>query len=214
MDVFGRLGWYSVHCVKESNCTLFLQDALCTAYVRIVKVCPPLTWQLESLVSALYHAEPFLPLIECFRVALSSLGPHLVGTQIYDKNLTVSTHEDNFKVGEKRPIQELGQSRVKRKKINEDVTADANVETQCKYLHVVTLPTREDFAHNMNKFLLSFIQNLKAPAIKPSPMKPDIALSALSMLCIVFSMHPDTDLSLIIFQQMFSWLPWIVEQVH
>ncbi|XP_054777127.1 serine/threonine-protein kinase ATR [Prosopis cineraria] len=190
-----------------------LKVALCTAYERIVKFCPPHTWQLESLISALYHPEPFLPLIECFRVALSNLGPHLVGMQVYNKTLTMSIHEDNLRLGEKRSIQEMGPLKTKRQKLNEDiVVADANVEMQFKYLHMVTLPKREDYAHNMNKSLLSFIQNLNAPAMTPSPLRPDIALSALSMLCIVFFMYPDTHLSFNIFHQMLSWLPWIVEQ--
>ncbi|TKY50719.1 Serine/threonine-protein kinase ATR [Spatholobus suberectus] len=64
----------------------------------------------------------------------------------------------------------------------------------------------------MNKSLISFVQSLNAPAGRPGSLRPDIALSALSMLCIAFSIYPETDLSLRIFQQMLAWLPWIADQ--
>jgi serine/threonine-protein kinase ATR len=65
----------------------------------------------------------------------------------------------------------------------------------------------------MNKSLLSFVQSLNAPAVGPGSLRPDIALPALSILCVAFSIYPESDLSVRIFQQMLGWLSWIAEQV-
>ncbi|XP_061337449.1 serine/threonine-protein kinase ATR [Gastrolobium bilobum] len=192
-----------------------LKVALCSAYARIAQVCPPHIWQPEYLIYALYHSEPFLPLIECFQVALSTLGPCLVGgIQGNKKTLAYEdTSIESLRLGQKRPIQDMDNLKIKRQKLNEEtVVADASLEMECKYSCIVACQRVEDYANHMNKSLLSFVQSLNAPTIRPGYLRPDIALSALSMLCIAFSIYPETDLSLRIFQQMLAWLPWIAEQ--
>lgn len=196
------------------------QVALCSVYARIAQVCPPHIWQPEYLISALYHPEPCLPLVECFQVALSTLGPHLVGgVQGNDKKLIVLAYEDksieSMRLGQKRPIQYMDNLNIKRQKLNEEiVVADANLEVERKSSYIVTCQRVESYASHMNKSLFSFVQSLNAPAVRPGgSLRPDIALSALSMLCIAFSIYPKTDLSLRIFQQMLAWLPWIADQV-
>ncbi|RDY02662.1 Serine/threonine-protein kinase ATR, partial [Mucuna pruriens] len=195
-----------------------LKVALCSAYARIAQVCPPHIWQPEYLISALYHPEPCLPLIECFRVALSSLGPHLVGGIIENnKDLTVLASEDksieSMRLGQKRPIQDVDNLNIKKQKLNEEiVVVNASFEVECKSSYIVTCQRVEGYASHMSKSLLSFVQLLNAPAVRPGSLRPDIALSALSMLCIAFSIYPETDLSLRIFQQMLAWLPWLADQ--
>ena len=193
---------------------------MCSAYARIARVCPPHIWQPEYLISTLYHPEePFLPLIECFQVALSTLGPQLVGgIQGNDNTLTTLASKDqsiqSMRLGQKRPIQDTDNLKIKRQKLNEEIfVSDASLVVECKYSCIVTCQRVEDYANQMNKSLLSFVQSLNAPDVRPGSLRPNTALSALSMLCIAFSIYPETDLYLRIFQQMLAWLPWIVEQV-
>ncbi|XP_027365272.1 serine/threonine-protein kinase ATR [Abrus precatorius] len=195
-----------------------LKVALCSAYARIAQLCPPHVWQPEYLISALYHPEPCLDLIECFQVALSTLGPDLVGgIQENNKTLTVLTYEDksieSTRLGQKRPNWDLDNLKIKRQKLNEEIVgADAGLEVECKHSCIVTCQRLEDYANHMNKSLLSFFQSLNASALRPGALGPDVALNALSMLCIAFSIYPETNLSLRIFRQMLAWLPWIAEQ--
>uniref|UniRef100_A0A0R0I0C7 Serine/threonine-protein kinase ATR n=1 Tax=Glycine max TaxID=3847 RepID=A0A0R0I0C7_SOYBN len=195
-----------------------LKVALCGAYARIAQVCPPHIWKPEYLISALYHSEPCLPLIECFHVALSTLGPHLVGgIRGNIKDLTILASGDksteSMRICQKRPIQDIDNLSIKRQKLNEEiVVADASLEVECKSSYIVTYQRVEGYASHMNKSLLSFVESLNAPTIRPGSLRPDIALSALSMLCIAFSIYPETDLSLRIFEQMLAWLPWIADQ--
>ncbi|AES62926.2 Serine/Threonine-kinase ATR-like protein [Medicago truncatula] len=195
-----------------------LKVALCSAYVRIAKVCPPHVWKPEHLISTLCHPEPCLPLIECFQVAVSTLGAHLfVGIQGNTKNVALLSNEnksiESMKHGQKRSIQDMDNFKIKRQKLNEEINvADASIEVECKYSCIVTCQRVEDYANHMNKSLLTFVQSLNAPAAGPCSLRPDIALSALSNLCIAFSMYPESDLSIRIFQQMLVWLSWIAEQ--
>ncbi|BAT93667.1 hypothetical protein VIGAN_08019000 [Vigna angularis var. angularis] len=195
-----------------------LKVALCSAYARIAQVCPPHIWKPEYLISALYHSEPCLPLIECFEVALSTLGPHLVrGILGNNEDLTVLASEyksvEGTRLGHKRSIQDMDNLSIKRQKLNEEVVvADGSLDVECKSSFVVTCQTVEGYASHMNKSILSFVDSLNAPAVRPGSLRPEIALSALSILCITFSVYPEIDLSLRIFQQMLAWLPWIADK--
>ncbi|CAK8574214.1 unnamed protein product [Lathyrus sativus] len=196
-----------------------LKAALCSAYARIAQVCSPHVWKPEHLISALYHPEPCLPMIECFQVAVSTLGPHLVGgIQGNDKNGALLSNEnkpiERTGHGQKRSIQDMDNFKIKRQRLSKEIdVVDASIEVECKYNCIVTCQRVEDYANHMNKSLLSFIQSLNAPAVGPGSLKPDIALSALSVLCIAFSIYPESDMSIRIFEQMLAWLPWITEQV-
>ncbi|KAK2405514.1 Ataxia telangiectasia-mutated and RAD3 protein [Trifolium repens] len=195
-----------------------LKVALCSAYVRIAQVCPPHVWKPEHLISALCHTEPCLPLIECFQVAVSTLGPHLFGEiQGNNKNVALLLNEnksiESIRHGQKRSIQDMDNLKIKRQKLNEEIDfTDASIEVELKYSCIVTCQTVEEYASHMNKSLLSFVQSLNAPAVGPGSLRPDIALPALSILCIAFSIYPESDLSVRIFQQMLGWLSWIAEQ--
>jgi serine/threonine-protein kinase ATR len=158
-------------------------------------------------------------LIECFQVAVSTLGAHLfVGILGSTKNVALLSNEnksiESKRHGQKRSIQDMDNFKIKRQKLNEEINvADASIEVECKYSCIVTWQRVEDYANHMNKSLLTFVQSLNAPAAGPCSLRPDIALSALSNLCIAFSMYPESDLSIRIFQQMLVWLSWIAEQV-
>jgi serine/threonine-protein kinase ATR len=160
-----------------------------------------------------------LPLIECFQVAVSTLGPHLFGgIQGNNKNVALLLNEnksiESIRHGQKRSIQDMDNLKIKRQKLNEEIDfTDASIEVELKYSCIVTCQTVEEYASHMNKSLLSFVQSLNAPAVGPGSLRPDIALPALSILCVAFSIYPESDLSVRIFQQMLGWLSWIAEQV-
>lgn len=130
-----------------------------------------------------------------------------------DSNVSIKQVE-NFRVGEKRPIHDVDVLKIKRQKVDEEIMAsDASIQVEQKQTHLVTYEKKEDYATYMRASILSFLEFLKSPAVRPDAVRPDIALTALSMLCIAFSRFPETNLSLSIFQQMFSWIPQILEQV-
>ncbi|KAJ7967115.1 serine/threonine-protein kinase ATR [Quillaja saponaria] len=191
-----------------------LKGALCSAYIRIAKTCPPHIWQPESLIDILCCAEAYFPLIDCLRVAVSILGPdHVGGMQTNNMSLGMMKSDDksieNTRVGEKRSIQDVFTVNSKRHKTNEEIYY-VKLQVQGKHSEVAACE-REDYANHMHKSLLSFVESSKAAAINTDSLRPDVVLTVLSMLCIVFCCYPETQLSRRIFQQMLSWLPWIYE---
>ena len=194
------------------------QVALCNASKQIAKTCPPHIWKPESLIYTLLSSEPCLPLIDCFQVALSILGPDCVGAKTSDTNMVSSTSSDkrieNLRIGGKRPIQDQDTCKSKRQKLEEEsMASDAEVHVSCKLSHIVTCEREQEHANYMHTSLLSFVELLKPPVVKDKPFRPEVSLTALSMLCIVFSKYPQTNMSLFITQQIYAWIPWICEQV-
>ncbi|XP_059445807.1 serine/threonine-protein kinase ATR isoform X2 [Corylus avellana] len=194
-----------------------LKVALCNAYIRIAKICPPHVWRPESLIRALCFPEPCFLLIDCFRVALSILGLDSVGgraTNCSALDLLTSSDKsiENLRVGEKRPISDVDTFKVKRQKLDNEITAsDANVQVQSKHTCIVTREREDKYANDMHESLLSFVKYLNSPDAGTDTLSPHVALTALSMLCIAFSRFPDTNLSIFIFQQMYAWIPRICE---
>ncbi|PON40311.1 Coatomer beta subunit [Trema orientale] len=195
-----------------------LKVALCSAYIRIAKNCPPHIWRPESLIYLLSLPEPCFPLIDCLQVALSILGPDHFGrkmTSCRSLDLLISSDKPvgNTRVREKRPIQDVEASKTKRQKVDEEIMAsDASNQIQQKHVRIVACKREEDYANYMHTSLLSFIEILKSPAVSPGSLRPGIALTALSMLCIAFCRYPETTLALRIFQEMYSWIPWILAE--
>ncbi|XP_011046623.1 PREDICTED: serine/threonine-protein kinase ATR isoform X3 [Populus euphratica] len=196
-----------------------LKVALCCSYSRIARTCPPHIWRPESLIHMLCCPEPFSSLIDCFQVALSILGPDRVGGRMEnndDASLSVSGDitVQNSSVGKKRHSQNVDTIQTKRRKVDDDVMAsDPSVLAECKLNSIVNSKRDEEYADCMHKSLVSFLEHLKPPA-KPDSLRPDVALAALSMLCIAFCRFPTTYLSICIFQQMHAWIPWICEQAE
>ncbi|XP_062175775.1 serine/threonine-protein kinase ATR isoform X2 [Alnus glutinosa] len=194
-----------------------LKVALCNAYIRIAKICPPHVWRPESLIRTLCFPEPCFLLIDCFRVALSILGPDSVGGRATNCSaldfLTSSDKSiENLRVGEKRPIPDVETFKVKRQKLDDEIMAsDANVQVQSKHTCIVTCEREDKYANDMHKSLISFVKYLNSPDVGTDTLSPHVALTALSMLCIGFSRFPDANLSIFIFQQMYAWIPRICE---
>lgn len=185
-----------------------LKVALCSAYVRIAKTCPPHIWKPESLVHLLGFPEPCFPLIDCFQVAVSILGPdHVGGKSANDTSLSLLKVGDksilNTRIGEKRHFQDAGTSSTKRQKIGQE-TKDSNAD--------IPVQKRDEFVDNMHSALLSLIEHLKPPSVGPDSLRSEVALTALSMLCFVFSLYPWTNMSHAVFKEMYAWIPWICEQ--
>ncbi|MBA0591826.1 hypothetical protein Gorai_008822, partial [Gossypium raimondii] len=193
-----------------------LKVALCTAYIRISRTCPPHIWRPESLINVLCCPEPCILLIDCVQVALSVLGPHRVGERTDHTKLVLSTSSDKLiaspKVGEKRRIIDVDNFDIKRQKIDGAIKfSNANVPRDIKITDIISYG-REGYADFMHESLLLFIETLNAPRVKNDTLRPDVALTALSLLSIAFCRYPQTNMSHSIFRQLQSWIPWICEQ--
>lgn len=196
---------------------MHLQVALCTAYIRISRTCPPHIWRPESLINVLCCPEPCILLIDCVQVALSVLGPHCVGERTDHTKLVLSTSSDKLiaspKVGEKRRIIDVDNFDIKRQKIDGAIKfSNANFPRDIKITDIISYG-REGYADFMHESLLLFVETLNAPRVKNYTLRPDVALTALSLLSIAFCRYPQTNMSHSIFRQLQSWIPWICEQV-
>lgn len=196
---------------------MHLQVALCTAYIRISRTCPPHIWRPESLINVLCCPEPCILLIDCVQVALSVLGPDRVGERTDHTKLVLSTSSDKLiaspKVGEKRRIIDVDNFDIKRQKIDGAIKfSNTNVPWDIKITDIISYG-REGYAHFMHESLLLFVETLNAPRVKNDSLRPDVALTALSLLSIACCRYPHSNMSLYIFRQLQSWIPWICEQV-
>lgn len=198
---------------------MHFQVALCTAYIRISRTCPPHVWTPESLINVLCSPEPCMLVIDCFKVAFSRLGPSCVGGGTTDhNNLGLSALSDesiaNPKVGEKRHIIDVDPINIKRQKIDGEIKfSNTKIPGDIELTNIVNYKREEGYADSMYESLLLFVETLNVPGVKNEALRPDIALTALSMLSIAFSRYPQTNMSLCIFRQMLTWIPWICEQV-
>lgn len=195
-----------------------IQVAMCSAYIRISKTCPLQVWKPETVVNMLYSPKPCLPLIDCIRNAVGVLCPDCVGQiSMEDGNIGVSTGSDkeneSSKIGEKRPARNLDTLNNKRQKIEEDILLpnnNARMGMAIKFKH----GQDKQYADSMWELLVSFVYLLKPGGIKAGTLSAEIAVTALSMLCIVFCSYPKTHLALTIFHQLHEWMHWISEQVY
>lgn len=156
-----------------------------------------------------------MPLIECFQVALSRLFPDLTGGKSVNNDETdLSDVHESPRAAEKRPGEDLEISNAKHQKID-----DENRCSSIKYDDVIKLSHgfgslgEKQFADHMRSSLTLFIKLLKPPSQESSTLGPEVALTALSTLCIIFCRYPHMDLSIQIFHQMYEWVPWVCEQV-
>ncbi|RVW18045.1 hypothetical protein CK203_117135 [Vitis vinifera] len=99
----------------------------------------------------------------------------------------------------KRPIQDQDICKSKRQKLEEEsMASDVEVHVSCKLSHIVTCERGQEHANYMHISLLSFVELLKPHVVKDKPFRPEVSLTALSMLCIVFSKYPQTNMSFFI----------------
>ncbi|XP_057769186.1 serine/threonine-protein kinase ATR isoform X2 [Salvia miltiorrhiza] len=196
--------------------SLELKAALTGAYCRIVNACPPCSWKPECLICMLCSSKPIFHLIDCFKVAVSRLGPNVVGTITTHKNHTglsmVKGNEcESSNVGGKRSIQDLETFETKRQKV--DDISGPKCHDVFKTLSTSTgVGEKEyaDFVGSLN-LLLGF---LEPPGGKISSLGTETSLAAICILCIVFSEHPQAEMSLHIFRLMFNWISWMFQQAE
>lgn len=184
--------------------------------MRIAKICPSHIWRPEILVDMLSFPEPCFALIDCFKAVLSILGPDYVGGSLPGMGSSELSNKsiETSRIGEKRPFEDLDIVKKKRPKMDgEIVSSEADIMVECKKPHVKICETEETYANNLHNLLVSFVGCLKASSIRADALRPEVSLTALSMLCIAFCRYPETRLSMVIFQEMISWIPWIYEQV-
>ncbi|XP_056170174.1 serine/threonine-protein kinase ATR isoform X2 [Syzygium oleosum] len=196
-----------------------LKVALCNAYVRIAKICPPYIWRPDYLIQMICSPEPCFLLIRCLQVALSILSPDRVGGQITDEScpdLLISSDDSTefSSIGGKRRSSDDGQGfNVKRQKVDHTSEAPASkILAEHKVVHLASCESERGYAYYVHTLIVSVLDLLKLPAVKPGSLEPDVALRALSMLSIAFCRVPKTSLSLSTFRQMISWIPWIFEE--
>jgi len=202
----------------ELNIVYSLQDALCCAYVRICRTCPPHVWKPESLICLICSTKDCYVLQDCFKVALSVLGPDLVGGRaLCDISVRQSPASDKLsggsRSGSKRSAEDIGASNVKRKKAGGDeVVCDFDEQAACMSSQLL-LEQNEKYASDVRASLLSYVEFLKPSSLNTELVGGEVALTALSTLCIVFCKYPITNLSLSFLQLILLWIPWIHEQV-
>ncbi|KAI6701007.1 hypothetical protein NL676_015331 [Syzygium grande] len=196
-----------------------LKVALCNAYVRIAKICPPYIWRPDYLIQMICSPEPCFLLIRCLQVALSILSPDHVGGQITHEScpdLLISSDDSTefSSIGGKRRPSEDGQGfNVKRQKVDHTSEAPASkILAEHKAIHLASCESERGYAYYVHTLIVSLLDLLKTPAVKPGSLEPNVAIRALSMLSIAFCRVPKTSLSLSTFRQMISWIPWIFEE--
>ncbi|KAI3718255.1 hypothetical protein L6452_19118 [Arctium lappa] len=195
-----------------------LKAALCGAYVQIAKVCPPRIWKPESLINILCHPKPYYGLIECFQVALSILDPDLVGEttnaeDCLDASLSRVSGCEAVRVGEKRPVHLTNVLKVKRQKVD----GSENFKPALQNVNKVDYPPcegKKEYAEYIGSSLRLFIDCLEPPGGKANVLEPEVSLTALSMLCIVFCKYHWANFSIHISRLMLEWIPWICEQAN
>lgn len=185
-------------------------------YVRIAKTCPPNIWRPQVLVHTFLSSEPCFHLIDCFHVALSVLNLDSAGGRKTNGiDSAVDNSFGNCRVGEKRHAHDVNTFKIKRQKVDEGVmVSDVNVSVGNKLSRLFDYEIKEEHADYVHSSLLSFVELLDPPSIKPGSIKAEVAVTALSMLCITFSRYPQMDVSLLIFHRMHAWMQWICEKVY
>ncbi|KAI3441185.1 Non-specific serine/threonine protein kinase [Psidium guajava] len=196
-----------------------LKVALCNAYVRIAKICPPHIWRPDYLFQMICSPEPCFLLIRCLQVAVSILSRDHVGGQITNEScpdflISPNDSTEFSSIGGKRRSSEGSQSfNVKRQKFDHTSEAPASkILAEHKGIHLAFCESERGSAYPIHNLIVSLLDLLKSPAVKPGSLEPNVALRALSMLSIAFCRVPKTSLSLSTCQQMISWIPWIFEE--
>ncbi|XP_072968879.1 serine/threonine-protein kinase ATR [Typha angustifolia] len=192
-----------------------LQVALCSAYKRIADLCPPHIWKPEILVKMLCFRKPCFPLIECIQVAISTSGPDSFNDADNDDIcifLASDEEVDLPKVGQKRIAQRKENVLSKRQKKNETRIFLGDPRVGGKLTDMLPCEQDKEYADDFRQLLTSFVGFLKPVYDNAFPMRPEIAIQALSLLSIACSNYPNTIFSMTIFQQVVSWVPWICKQ--
>lgn len=157
-----------------------------------------------------------MSVIDCFEAVISLLGPDRVGGVTNKQHLNFSTSDGkslkNLRVGVKRHMNDVDIMKIKRQKIDRDFEASSKDEQQDCNLSINTCE-QEQYADLVGNSLLLFIELLGSPDPKSSCLSEDVALTSLCMLCIAFCRYTQTNIFVLISQQMCTWIPWICNAV-
>ncbi|KAI3710823.1 hypothetical protein L2E82_40617 [Cichorium intybus] len=203
------------HQSMQKTRSLELKAALCGAYVRIAKVCPPHIWKAELLICALCSPKPYYGLVECFQ---SILDPDIVGwttnrEDYSDASVSIASGCEPVRVGDKRPLHLPNVLKVKRQKVDGSESSKPSLQNVNK-IDTPSCEGKKEYAEYFGSLLFSLIECLEPPCDKANVLEPETSLTALSMLCIVFSKYPWGKILLGISRQMIDWIPWISEQAN
>lgn len=160
--------------------------------------------------------KPCFPLIECIRVAIDILRFDASGEDDDGIYMPLERGEELGmpKFGKKRLVQNNDNIQCKRQKTVE--MRKFPIGSMCidgEFRVSLTCKQDKEFADELQQSLILFVGFLRPGISDASPLKPDAAIAALSLLCIVFSAYPNTRLAARIFQLVLSWIPWICSQV-
>lgn len=150
-------------------------------------------------------------------MALKILDPDFLvettnGEDCTDDLLLIASGCESVRVGEKRPVHLPNVLNIKRQKVDKSEKFMPSLHS-VKEVYYPHLKGKKEYAEKIGSSLLSFIEYLKPPGGKDNVAKPEISLTALSMLCIVFCKYPRAKISRQVYRQMVEWIPWISEQV-
>ena len=193
------------------------QVALCNAYVRICRSCPPHVWKPEALLNMICSLSTCSILQDCLEVAIFILGPNRVGGGTISTTSSNSATPDKgayrVRLECKRKASDIGTSKSKRHKIyGEEFTSDFDGKRPDEFGQL-NIESIEKYASDMCNSFLSAVEFLKPSSVGTKPIRDELALATLSMLCVVFCKYPNTNLSVRIFELIYSWIPWICQQV-
>ncbi|KAL6522518.1 hypothetical protein OROMI_031476 [Orobanche minor] len=193
--------------------SLELKDSLCSAYVRIAKTCPPYSWRPECLISMLCSSKAIFHLIDCFKVAVSRIGPSLTGRIVTSDNhtgLSDLREPESSKIGGKRHGQNIETSEAKRQRV--DVNSATTFQDVSKFVSSFTGIGDKEYADYMRSILNLLIESLNPPGESSNSLGAEISLKAICTFCIVFTEYPQADLSLRVFGKMCKWMSWMFDQ--
>ncbi|KAL2937004.1 Serine/threonine-protein kinase ATR [Bienertia sinuspersici] len=193
-----------------------LQVALCKAYVRICRSCPPHVWRPKALLNMICSSSICFMLQDCFEVAISILGPERVGggtisATTSSTSAACDSRSYRYRVECKRPAKDLGASKSKRRRTNEEEVFD---EKRADGFFKLNLETNESFASDLCASLFSTVESLEPPSVGTESTGEELALATLSMLCMVFCKYPNTTLSIRIIELIYRWIPQILQQAN
>ncbi|KAK4772042.1 hypothetical protein SAY86_013817 [Trapa natans] len=194
-----------------------LKVALCNAYKRTAKICPPHICKPEILIKMMYSHEPCFELISCLQVAVTMLTTDgIKGTEdkdsIFVSSMLPGRSVTSSRFGTKRLNENVQTNNTKRLKLSVQGESCPGSGLLQENDSCMSTSEEENYAGYFHECIVSFVGKLKPPGGHIGFLKPDSALTTFCFLCIAFSRFPQTILSFSIFQQILSWIPWISDQ--
>uniref|UniRef100_A0A1D1YBN2 Serine/threonine-protein kinase ATR n=1 Tax=Anthurium amnicola TaxID=1678845 RepID=A0A1D1YBN2_9ARAE len=193
-----------------------LKVALCSAYVRIAKICSIHIWKPGILLKLLCAPKPCLPLIVCIKVTIEILGSDFMQEDASSDGSRGQSLEGSepagLSVGQKRPPPNIHILKHKRQKTENVTFPSADIHVCAESLYLSTCEPNIESANDMRRLLLSFVDFLRPGDLEPVLVRPEIAIMALSMLSLVFCKYPQSSLLRVISCEVLSWIPWLCNQ--